>query len=86
MKELDLMKLPIGTKVYCTILGNSIIKSIDKHENTACPILITNGTISMWFTACGKLNPFNGECVIFPSEDNRDWTTSLSETTPELID
>ena len=76
MEKLDLVEIlkdvPIGTKLYCTLCGDVTfagINTVMKH-----PILLNN---NMSVSKEGKYYEQcpNGECVLFPSKDNRDWST-----------
>ena len=79
-ENIDLVKIldgcPKGTKFYNSIYGEVIFKRI--VENVAYPIVL-----SMCDDSCSSINVtkkglhyenFNGECVLFPSKDQRDWT------------
>ena len=56
---------PIGTKLYCTLWGESIFTWINDGE-----IVLDSCT---QLDAFGRWNK-HGECVLFPSKENRDWS------------
>ena len=64
---------PKGTKLYSTIFGEVEFGFIE--DNSIYPIvLILNGGHE-YLTSDGKLfNQFDGECILFPSRENRDWS------------
>lgn len=75
MKELNLVEIlkdcPLGTTLYSTVCGE--IQLTEIKEGTSYPIRCIN---NFRFTAKGRytLNE-DAECVLFPSKDNRDWST-----------
>ena len=78
-KYIDLTKIlkdcPKGTKLYSTIHGEVTLIT-DNHTSQRYPISVrlNNNKIEI-FTSEGKLlNEFEGECVLFPSKDQRDWS------------
>ena len=64
---------PKGTKLYSTIFGEIEFGFIG--DNSIYPIvLIINGGHE-YLTSDGKLfNQFDGECILFPSREERDWS------------
>lgn len=71
-KELNLCELLKGHEgetFYTTILGYVKIYSIDTKDNDTYPILLKGGAC---LTKEGKFSQ-DGECVIFPSIEQRDW-------------
>ncbi|MCI6119453.1 MAG: hypothetical protein MR717_09270 [Prevotella sp.] len=65
---------PKGWKLYSTVLGYVIFQGIIEGE--AYPIVVSceNG-VTENFTAEGKiLKDYDGECTLFPSKDQRDWS------------
>ena len=64
---------PKGTKLYTTIFGEVEFGFIE--DNSIYPIvLILNGGHE-YLTSEGKLfNQFDGECILFPSREERDWS------------
>lgn len=63
-----LKNCPYETKLYCTFLGDVIFLSIT--ENT---ITVRGGYNTYTFFKDGKYDE-DGECVIFPSREQRDWS------------
>ena len=76
-ENLDLTKIlegcPIGTKLYSTIFGNVSLKEIVSDREY--PIIISQGIKTIPITKEGKyILYYNGECTLFPSKDQRDWS------------
>ena len=76
-KNIDLTKIlkdcPRGWKLYSSIHGEVKFKYIDNGD---FPIVIElSDGLDMDFTKDGKfyLN-YDGECILFPSKDQRDWS------------
>lgn len=76
-ENIDLTKIlkncPKGTKFYSTVLGE--IKFIEIIYGAIYPIIVScdDGKTEA-FMADGKLIlEYDGECVLFPSKDQRDW-------------
>ena len=77
-ENIDLTKIlkdcPKGTKLYSINYGDVEFEKI--NEGYCFPILVrakNNSTAS--FLADGKLFPnYNGECTLFPSKEQRDWS------------
>lgn len=66
---------PSGTKLYSTIFGEVEFVGINSKA-IYYPIVIRleNLTVREYFTIEGKLfAEYNGECVLFPSKEQRDW-------------
>ena len=66
---------PKGTKLYSTIFGD--VKFEEINENRLHPIIVRIGDGHIeYFTAYGKkyYGIYNGECTLFPSKDQRDWS------------
>lgn len=64
---------PKGTKLYSPVCGEVKFESIN---DIIGPILVTTNTGNAeYFTADGKMYTYyNGECLLFPSKDQRDWS------------
>ena len=84
-ENLDLTKIlegcPVGTKFYSTIFGKVDFSRIISDDDARYPIEImvynkTTHSIELWY--CEKDGKFSssyeGECTLFPSEDQRDWS------------
>ena len=69
-----LKNCPRGTKLYSTVFGEVIFDSIKKDK--PYPIcFITNNGDKYSVAIDGRINIyFYGECTIFPSKDQRDWS------------
>lgn len=81
-KELNLVEIlkdcPKGTKLYSTIYGEVEFSRILENEEypIAFDYFASNNKISERATKGGlHLIDFDGECTLFPSKDNRDWST-----------
>ena len=78
-ENLDLTKIlegcPEGTKLYSSIFGEVVFLRIDR-ENPSYPILIKVSFEPKWrnLTKQGKFFAAVGECTLFPSKDQRDWS------------
>ena len=66
---------PKGTKLYSTIHGEvTLIDSNDTSQHYPISVRLNDNTVEI-FTYEGKLlNKFDGECILFPSKDQRDWS------------
>ena len=79
MNDIDLTKIlkdcPKGTKLYSTIHGEvTLIDSNDTSQHYPISVRLNDNTVEI-FTYEGKLlNKFDGECILFPSKDQRDWS------------
>ena len=77
-ENIDLTKIlkdcPKGTKLYSTIYGDVTFCYIDK--NAEYPIILAaEGVYNCSVSANGKyFVEFGGECTLFPSKDQRDWS------------
>ena len=74
---LDLVEIlkdcPKGTKLYSTVRGEVEFDHIDSDKDY--PIYTTNKDSLALFTGDGKYYiEYDGECVLFPSKDQRDWS------------
>ena len=63
---------PQGTKLYSTIHGEVELKFVDKDEDH--PIEVTRKGFDDGFTSDGRLYKGWGECTLFPSKEQRDWS------------
>lgn len=69
-----LKNCPKGTKLYSTVFGNVTFRRIDKSD--VYPIKLTTENGHNCNTAANGKNyaQFNGECTLFPSKNQRDWS------------
>lgn len=83
-KELNLVEIlknaPKGTKLYSPICGECELDNVNSNDTTypiACKYNDREGyLVSISFTAEGRYSYYsNGECLLFPSKENRDWST-----------
>ena len=64
---------PKGTKLYSTVFGEVELDSIDVVSSHPICVVFPSGDDS--FTKDGKMfDDCDGECVLFPSKDQRDWS------------
>ena len=64
---------PKGTKLYSPIFGEVELDKIDIHSGTPIRVLCKYGKDG--FSKDGRICPaYNGECVLFPSKEQRDWS------------
>ena len=78
-ENLDLTKIlkdyPEGTKLYSPLYGDVELVKVHHHdENLPIEIKLSNNTFDC-FSKDGRIfTEFNGECMLFPSKDQRDWS------------
>ena len=77
-KNIDLTKIlkncPEGTKLYSSTFGQVEFQYIKSDSMYPIIIKLENGAIES-IASDGKIfNNYNGECIIFPSKDQRDWS------------
>ena len=64
---------PKGTKLYSPIFGEVELDKIDIHSDHPIRVLCKYGKDG--FSKDGRICPaYNGECVLFPSKEQRDWS------------
>ena len=90
-EDLNLLEIlkdaPKGTKLYCTIWGDV---ELVEAQPLWIKCITPNGT-EWHFEINGKLNAAssgNGECVLFPSKEQRDWSKfklDLPIDTPVMV-
>ena len=76
-ENIDLTKIlkncPKGTKFYSTIFGE--VEFLGFYEDEGYAITIKRNFDIAHITKDGRyLSGFNGECTLFPSTDQRDWS------------
>ena len=76
-----LKNVPQGTPLYSIVHGCVTFHSVDKDEIEYYPILcIDNKGCSITITKEGKnYKEYDGECILFPSKENRDWNTFVTD-------
>ena len=77
-EKVDLTKIlkdcPKGTKLYSTVCGEVEFDKIKEDEDFPIVCVTTCGSYS-YVTADGRYClDFDGECTLFPSKDQRDWS------------
>ena len=77
-EDLNLVEIlkdcPEGTKLYSTVLGE--VELCAANYDNIYPICVKDNIGNTgWLTSNGKfIEKFDGECVLFPSKDQRDWS------------
>ena len=70
-----LKNAPKGTKLYSPIFGECIFKSVNDEDELIC--VDFNGD-NFYFSSLGQYlidsNCLDGECLLFPSKEVRDWS------------
>lgn len=82
MGYLDLTKIlkntPKGTKLYSSVLGYVTFDGVVNYRNTPIKCIGTNNEgkeCIIFYAVDGSCSPeFKGECVLFPTKSQRDWT------------
>lgn len=72
---IDILKdCPKGTKLYSPLVGEVEFKGIN-YDCEAYPIDVVYGLTEFYFTKEGLYyaDSSDGECMLFPSRDQRDW-------------
>lgn len=66
---------PKGTKLYSLVDGEVSLQNICNTGQYRIEVSVNDWT-STYFTEDGKLfaNRLNGECILFPSKNQRDWS------------
>jgi hypothetical protein len=68
-------KIKVGDILYSTIVGKVIITKIDPKDICNNHIVAkSESEITFYFNKKGQYYS-TGECVLFPSKENRDWST-----------
>lgn len=88
-ENIDLTKIlkdcPKGTKFYSTIFGE--VEFYEIREKSEYPIVfITSRGNNKNTTADGKYyNCYDGDCTLFPSKDQRDWSKFKPKFDPKTL-
>ena len=77
-ENLDLTKIlkdcPEDTKLYSPLYGDVELVEVDNDGNFPILVRLSNNAIES-FTKDGRLFiDYDGECMLFPSKDQRDWS------------
>ena len=77
-ENLDLVEIlkdcPKGTKLYSPLCGEVELDSVDE-DYMYYPIKANRDGLQLTFTRDGRFHrKFNGECMLFPSKYQRDWS------------
>lgn len=77
-ENLDLTKIlegcPEGTELYSSIYGEVYFTKIDLKDKDFPVLVLSEVYAYQRFTKNGKYNRNIGECILFPSKDQRDWS------------
>ena len=67
---------PIGTKLYSSAHGEVELEEVHLNSRTDYPIEVRlSNNVLEGFTQDGRLfEKYNGECMLFPSREQRDWS------------
>lgn len=82
-KELNLAKIlkdcPKGTELYSTVYGVVYFEGISSDKNATYQIFYSDDITMHSATSNGRvINNADAECCLFPSKENRDWSTFKS--------
>ena len=76
-ENIDLTKIlkncPRGFKLYSAVHGEVTFLSIEDGEHPI-GVLLKNDDCTAYYSSSGKAFTSYGECVLFPSKDQRDWS------------
>ena len=78
-ENIDLIKIldgcPTGTEFYSTVYGEVKFIGIDFITAPKHPVVVDSKHGHHWVAKDGKaLSEYDGECTLFPSKDQRDWS------------
>lgn len=78
MKEINIAEIlkdcPKGTELYSPLYGAVLFDEYNKYNGLIFVTIPDKPGAA--FTSTGQPNAFRGaECMLFPSKDNRDWST-----------
>lgn len=67
---------PKGTKLYSPIYGDVELEEVYINDDKSYPIRvkISKNTFNSFSEDGRNYREYNGECMLFPSKDNRDWS------------
>ena len=80
-QNIDLVEIlkdcPKGTKLYTPLAGEVVFYEIEEEDHFPIRVKFDKDglTETLWFAKDGRfLYPSYGECILFPSKDQRDWS------------
>ena len=75
-ENIDLTKIlkncPKGFRLYSIVHGEVAFSAIENGRYPICVLTDNNNSIA-YYSSNGKIYVTRGECVLFPSKDQRDW-------------
>ena len=75
-ENIDLTKIlkncPKGFRLYSIVQGEVAFSAIENGRYPICVLTDNNNSIA-YYSSNGKIYVTRGECVLFPSKDQRDW-------------
>ena len=75
-ENIDLTKIlkncPKGFRLYSIVQGEVAFSAIENGRYPIC-VLTDNNNSTAYYSSNGKIYVTRGECVLFPSKDQRDW-------------
>ena len=75
-ENIDLTKIlkncPKGFRLYSIVHGEVTFSAIENGRYPIC-VLTDNNNSTAYYSSNGKIYVTRGECVLFPSKDQRDW-------------
>ena len=75
-ENIDLTKIlkncPKGFRLYSIVQGEVSFSAIENGRYPICVLTDNNNSIA-YYSSNGKIYVTRGECVLFPSKDQRDW-------------
>ena len=75
-ENIDLTKIlkncPKGFRLYSIVYGEVAFSAIENGRYPIC-VLTDNNNSTAYYSSNGKIYVTRGECVLFPSKDQRDW-------------
>ena len=75
-ENIDLTKIlkncPKGFRLYSIVQGEVSFSAIENGRYPIC-VLTDNNNSTAYYSPNGKIYVTRGECVLFPSKDQRDW-------------
>lgn len=77
-ENIDLTKIlkdcPRGFKLYSAVHGEVTFLSIENEEEYPIGVLLKDSDCTAYYSSSGKYLHHKGECTLFPSKDQRDWS------------